>query len=226
MGGGLGTGWRLLDNGTYIRIYDSRSTSGGSAGGLGGSGGLSVGSVNNNLNTIIGAAQGPGDYHGTISKSELEKEAGGAIFSSDTDETKNQVENTRYQGSYSPVVETEYDDETDSNYEDYSSKTTTTNSGATRYEAGSYFDQSQSENAGSDYNQNQGNSYGAGRNSGSGTNYVDGSYFEQGSSGSSSGSSGGSSSSSFSSSSSSSSSATSAGGRWVWSDATGKWEWS
>ena len=95
LGGGLGTGWRLLDNGTYIRIYDSRSTSGGSAGGSGGSGGLSVGSVNNNLNTIIGAAQGPGDYHGTISKSELEKEAGGAIFSSDTDETKNQVENTR-----------------------------------------------------------------------------------------------------------------------------------
>ena len=98
LGGGLGTGWRLLDNGTYIRIYDSRSTSGGSAGGSGGSGGsggLSVGSVNNNLNTIIGAAQGPGDYHGTISKSELEKEAEGAIFSSDTDETKNQIENTR-----------------------------------------------------------------------------------------------------------------------------------
>ena len=100
LGGGLGTGWRLLDNGTYIRIYDSRSTSGGSAGGSAGSGGsgsggISVGSVNNNLNTIIGAAQGPGDYHGTISKSELEKEAEGAIFSSDTDETKNQIENTR-----------------------------------------------------------------------------------------------------------------------------------
>ena len=77
----------------------------------------------------------------------------------------------RYQGSYSPVVETEYDDETDSNYEDYSSKTTTTNSGATRYEAGSYFDQSQSENAGSDYNQNQGSSYGTGRNSGSGKEF-------------------------------------------------------
>ena len=100
LGGGLGAGWRLLDNGTYIRIYDSRSTSGGSAGGSAGSGGsgsggISVGSVNNNLNTIIGAAQGPGDYHGTISKSELEKEAEGAIFSSDTDETKNQIENTR-----------------------------------------------------------------------------------------------------------------------------------
>ena len=77
----------------------------------------------------------------------------------------------RYQGSYSPVVETEYDDETDSNYEDYSSKTTTTNSGATRYEAGSYFDQSQSENAGSDYNQNQGSSSGATRNSGSGKEF-------------------------------------------------------
>ena len=77
----------------------------------------------------------------------------------------------RYQGSISPVVETEYDDETDSNYEDYSSKTATTNSGGTRYEAGSYFDQSQSENAGSDYNQNQvsGNAAGGGaRNSGTG----------------------------------------------------------
>ena len=77
----------------------------------------------------------------------------------------------RYQGSYSPVVDTEYDDETDSNYEDYSGKTATTNSGGTRYEAGSYFDQSQSENAGSDYNQNQGSSNGAVRNSGSGKEF-------------------------------------------------------
>ena len=80
---------------------------------------------------------------------------------------------SRYQGSYSPI-ETEYDDEEeDSAY--YDSSRGTTNSGATRYEAGSYFDQSQ-ENAGSVYNQNQRGSSG---NSG-GSNYVDGSYFEQG----------------------------------------------
>ena len=104
IGGGLGTtsGWRLLDNGTYIRIYDSRSTTGGSSSSsssfnagetsLGGSGGASV---TNNLNTIMGAARGPGDYHGTMKKSELEKEAGGQIFSSNNQETRHQVENTR-----------------------------------------------------------------------------------------------------------------------------------
>ena len=52
------------------------------------------------LNTIMGAAQGPGDYHGTMKKSELEKEAGGTVFSSTNQETRNQVENTRYQGSF------------------------------------------------------------------------------------------------------------------------------
>ena len=72
------------------------------------------------------------------------------------------------------MIDTEYDDETDSNYEDYSSKTATTNSGGTRYEAGSYFDQSQSENAGSDYNQNQGSSV---RNSGSGKEFCTIFYF-------------------------------------------------
>ena len=35
---------------------------------------------------------------GTISKSELEREAGGKIFSSTSTETRNQVTNTRYQG--------------------------------------------------------------------------------------------------------------------------------
>ena len=44
-----------------------------------------------NTNTIFNAAQGPGDYHGTISKAELEREAGGKIFSSTSTETRNQV---------------------------------------------------------------------------------------------------------------------------------------
>jgi len=48
---------------------------------------------------IFSAAQGPGDYHGTISKAELEHEAGGAIFNVEGGETKHQVDNTRYQGS-------------------------------------------------------------------------------------------------------------------------------
>ena len=51
------------------------------------------------LNVILGAAQGPGDYHGTMSKAELEREAGGRIFTSGDSETRSQVERTRYQGS-------------------------------------------------------------------------------------------------------------------------------
>ena len=111
---GATSGWRLLDNGTYIRIYDSRSTGRGSSNNNRGSttslsgsssasssGSSSRGStVDPSLNTIMGAAQGPGDYHGTMKKSELEKEAGGTVFSSTNQETRNQVENTRYQGSF------------------------------------------------------------------------------------------------------------------------------
>ena len=51
------------------------------------------------LNVILGAAQGPGDYHGTMNKAELEREAGGRIFTSGDSETRSQVERTRYQGS-------------------------------------------------------------------------------------------------------------------------------
>ena len=43
----------------------------------------------------MGAAQGPKDYHGTIKKSEINKEAGGDVFGSSIEETKDQVENTR-----------------------------------------------------------------------------------------------------------------------------------
>ena len=56
-------------------------------------------SSSSNTNNIFGAARGPGDYHGTMSKDEIEREAGGAIFTSNNEETRNQVENTRYRGS-------------------------------------------------------------------------------------------------------------------------------
>ena len=47
----------------------------------------------------MGAARGPGDYHGTMSRAELEREAGGAVFSgARSQETLSQVENTRYRG--------------------------------------------------------------------------------------------------------------------------------
>ena len=42
-----------------------------------------------------------------MSKEELEREAGGKIFSSDNEETRNQVENTRYQGQSSSGSATE-----------------------------------------------------------------------------------------------------------------------
>jgi len=48
----------------------------------------------------MGAARGPGDYHGTMSKSELEREAGGSVFGGGgSSETRQQVENTQYRGS-------------------------------------------------------------------------------------------------------------------------------
>ena len=56
----------------------------------------SVGSIG----VLMNAAQGPGDYHGTMSKAELEREAGGAIFNAAAGtETRDQVDKTRYQGS-------------------------------------------------------------------------------------------------------------------------------
>ena len=47
------------------------------------------------LRVVSGAAQGPGDYHGTMSKAELEREAGGKVFTGNNA----QVEKTRYQGA-------------------------------------------------------------------------------------------------------------------------------
>ena len=48
----------------------------------------------------MGAAQGPGDYHGTMSKAELEREAGGRVFSGQrSEETVRQVDRTQYRGN-------------------------------------------------------------------------------------------------------------------------------
>ena len=55
-------------------------------------------SKSSNVNSIFNAAKGPGDYHGTMRKDELEREAGGKIFASENEETRQQVENTRYRG--------------------------------------------------------------------------------------------------------------------------------
>ena len=238
-GSGLGatSGWKLLPNGTYIRIYDSRSTSGGSSSYSSGSsstlGSSSRGSnagADSNLNTVLGAAQGPGDYRGTMRKTELEKEAGGSVFSSTNQETRNQVETTRFQGntgsiggssssssnsyydsSRSTTYGAEYDQENDDDDydEDYSYSSRSGNgrryggSGRTQYEEGSYFDQDQGQNSGR-------NSAASSSSSSSSSTYS---------------SSSSSSSSSFGGSEDSSASSASAG-RWVWSDATGKWEWS
>ena len=52
------------------------------------------------LGVLMNAAQGPGDYHGTMSKAELEREAGGNVFNAAAGtETRDQVDKTRYQGS-------------------------------------------------------------------------------------------------------------------------------
>ena len=80
------------------------SESSGASSGRGGGGGMGAESINlgesETLNTIFNAAKGPGDYHGTMSKTELEREAGGAVFNRGVGtETRQQVENTEYRGS-------------------------------------------------------------------------------------------------------------------------------
>ena len=59
---------------------------------------MSSGSGSNSaVNVVLGAASGPGDYHGTMSKAELEREAGGRVFGGGVStETRQQVDNTQY----------------------------------------------------------------------------------------------------------------------------------
>ena len=59
------------------------------------------------MNVVLGAASGPGDYHGTMSKAELEREAGGRVFSAGANtETRHQVDNTQYRGASHNAGET------------------------------------------------------------------------------------------------------------------------
>ena len=82
----------------------SVSESSGASSSRGGGGGRGAESINlgesETLNTIFNAARGPGDYHGTMSKTELEREAGGAVFNRGVGtEARQQVDNTEYRGS-------------------------------------------------------------------------------------------------------------------------------
>ena len=252
---GASSGWKLLENGTYIRIYDSRSTGGQSGGSssssynggsssrggetkLTGQGSLG-GGLDLNLNTIVGAAKGPGGYHGTMKKSELEKEAGGSVFSSTNQETRHQVENTRYQGG--SLGGGGHDGSISSS----SSSRTATDYGGEEYDQDDYDYSSSSRSpqsfgggSGYSFGMNSGTSSGSlNANTGGGhTRYEEGSYFDldhrdmngdsNGRGASATGSTSSSSSSSSKSSSGSSSGSTSTTGRWVWSEASQKWEWS
>ena len=63
----------------------------------------------------MSAAQGPGNYHGTMSKAELEREAGGSIFNARGSETRQQVANTRYEGQQE--LDERQEEEEDDGYE-------------------------------------------------------------------------------------------------------------
>lgn len=263
------SGWKLLDNGTYIRIYDGRSGSGVGGndiniGGRGGSrdsgsddsgwvlqpdgsykktqsnwsswssessrGAIGGSNVNNqagygdssqrsgssygsaygqsgsetqlgggsssqiggdSTNTIFNAARGPGDYHGTMRKSELEKEAGGAVFSATGGETRYQVDNTRYQGNV------------DGSYQ------------------GSTYQSGGSGGSNQDGSQSRGSYQGS-----SGSSQTGNSFSSNFNSGTVSGSSGITSPETSSSGSSSSGAAEAAAqGKWVWSEEKNQWEW-
>ena len=158
----------------------------------------------------MGAAVGPGDYHGTMSQAELEREAGGRIFTAGQGtETRDQVEKTKYQGSSMGSSGSSYG----------------SSSGGSSYGAsGSSYGSSGSSygSSGSSYDSSAGSSSSGSSGSSSGSS---------GSSGSSSGSSG----SSYSASSSGAASSSveldandvveTAGGKWVWSEVSQKWEW-
>ena len=157
---------------------------------------------NQNTNTVLNAAVGPGNYHGTMNKDELERDAGGTIFGSTHAETRNQVENTRYQGS----------GYTNNNVHQGSG-------GGATYREGSYYDQ---ENRAK---------YNSGGRSRTGQSSFSSSREENSDGGQTLFGTGYSKSSSTSSSSSSGGSRfTLPKGQWVWDqtadDGKGKWEWS
>ena len=159
---------------------------------------------NKQTSTILNAAIGPGNYHGTMSKEELERDAGGRIFGSNNMETRKQVENTRYQGrGYS-----------NGNAYQGSSNTAT-------YEEGSYYDQGNREKYNSGGRSRTGQTSFA-------TSTLESSDGEQNLFGN--GYSASSSSSTSSSSRGSSNRSSPPKGQWVWDQSAdggkGKWEWS
>ena len=168
--GYMNTGWVRQPDGTYIRKQSSWSSSSSS----GPSGSYeresqsqfnTDASFSSSANTIMGAAKGPGDYHGTMSKSELEREAGGRVFSGQrSGETVQQVDRTQYRGSAG----------------------TSYNSGGSGYTSGTS-QSSNSHNAGESFSR----SGGAARSEALDENDV----------------------------------VVTKGGRWVWSEVTNKWEW-
>jgi len=160
------------------------------------------------LNVIIGAAGGPGDYHGTISKAELEREAGGAIFSAGRDsETGRQVQTTQYQGS-------RYEED------EQNQNRLSGGYGEQDYQTG------ESYQSGSSYSGNSGGSnsgsVGSGGVHSSGGGYSSGGSYSANSAESSQSVSSGSSSSS---GGSSDDVVVTTGGKWVWSVVNDKWEW-
>merc|ERR1719193_2555449 len=90
------------ETGSSYNHYDSASSSSRGTASSTQLGGQARGVGSNSLDALMTAAQRPADYHGTISKVELEQEAGGPVFNSPAaSETSRQVETTRYQGSAS-----------------------------------------------------------------------------------------------------------------------------
>merc|ERR1712106_939408 len=181
---------------------------------------LGGGQGSSNLNVLIGAAGGPGDYHGTISKAELEREAGGAIFSAGRgSETGRQVHTTQYQGSR--YNEDEQNQNTLSggyNVQGY-------NAGES-YNSGSRGGGSYSGGAGGSISGSSGGSYsgssGSTYTAGGGEGYSSGGSYSAGSSESSQSVSSGSSSGN---EGSSDDVVVTNGGKWVWSAVNDKWEW-
>jgi len=206
-----------------------------------------------NLNVVMGAAGGPGDYHGTMYKSELEKNAGGPIFSAGRGtETERQVQTTQYQGSRYNTGRNSgrYGGEAFNAGETYESGSggfsgTDSESSSGQYGAGSSGRYGGSSSG--QYGVSSSGQYGTsstGQYGGSSSGQYGGSSSGQygGSSSASGGSSVQSSSGSYSSSSSQNSESISSGssqggevssddvvvtngGKWVWSVANDKWEW-
>jgi len=133
-------------------------------GGEGGGGGLG---------TLMGAAVGPGDYHGTMSQAELEREAGGRVFNAGAGtETRGQVDRTQYQGGSGSSI--------------HSSGSSSQYGGSSSQSSGS-----SSQSAGSSYSQGS-----SGTASSSSSGDLDANDVVE-----------------------------TTGGKWVWSEASQKWEW-